>query len=234
MVATPNPQPQWLLDDLALLEHDDPGGRRAEMSTNTSVLLAEGKSLVVDSAFDYLLTQIREIASGGYPPAGLVLSHRHLAENGNLFRVFAEEFGAPIFLHPLDAGHSQAASAVEFQDPMQSPLFAEFGVEVIHFPGQTDGSVMLYRQRDGLVIAGDSAMGTTRPQAAGGMERLIRPPFFTSTDDEQLRRNWLGFERPVSHVVPYHGSVYVGHGGERMAEIMRPLVRQETTRGVKG
>lgn len=232
---TPTPEPQRLLEDLILLEHADPGARRVQMSTNAYVLLAEGKALVVDAAFDYLLPPIREIAREGHPPAGLVLSHRHLAGNGDLFRAFEEEFGVPVFLHPLDAGHEQSRGAgVEFQDPMASPLFGEFGVEVIHFPGQTEGSVMLYRGRDGLLLTGDSAMGPTRPQAAGGTERLIRTPAFTSVDDGRLRRNWLGFDRPVSHVGPYHGGVYANRAGGEMEGIMRPLKREEPTRGMEG
>ncbi len=234
MKATPSPEPKWLLEDLILLEHDDPGGREAGMSTNSYALLTEGKALIVDAAFEYLLPSIQAIAEGGYPPAALLLSHRHLAGNGDLFRAFKEEFDAPIFLHPLDVGHPQASGAgVRFQDPTESPLFAQFGVEVLHFPGQTEGSVMLYRQRDGLLLSGDSAMGTTGPQAAEGMERLIRPPVFTSVDDEGLRQNWLGFERAVSHLGPLHGSVYVDRA-EEIREVMRPLVRDEPTRGVEG
>jgi len=232
--ATSSPEPNRLLDDLILLEHTDPGARPAGMSTNAYVLLADGKALIVDAAFDYLLTPTREIAGRGYRPAGLLLSHRHLAGNGDMFGAFQEEFGAPIFLHPLDAAHPQAGGAdVELRDPMESPLFAEFGVEVIHFPGQTEGSVMLYRRRDGLLLAGDSAMGPTNPQTASGVERLIRPPVFTSTDDAQLRRNWIEFAKPVAHLGPYHGSVYVDRD-KAMEGLMRPLVREEPTQGVEG
>ncbi|MDQ3783414.1 MAG: MBL fold metallo-hydrolase [Actinomycetota bacterium] len=234
MKATLSPEPRRLLDDLILLEHTDPGARPAGMSTNAYALLDDGKALLVDAAFDFLRPPTREIADEGYPPAGLLLSHRHLAGNGDMFEAFGEEFGVPIFLHPLDAAHPQAGGAgVKFRDPMESPLFAEFGAEVIHFPGQTEGSVMLYRRRDGLLLAGDSAMGPTNPQTASGVERLIRPPVFTSTDDAQLRRNWIEFDKPVAHLGPYHGSVYVGRS-EAMEELMRPLVREEPTLGVEG
>ena len=223
-----------LLADLILLEHDDPGGREARMSTNAYVLLAEGKALLVDASYSCLLPPICVIAGEGYPPVGLLLSHRHPAGNGDLFGTFEEEFGAPIFLHPLDADHPQARKAgVRFSNPMGSTMLPEFGVEVIHFPGQTEGSVMVYRRRDGLLLSGDSAMGTTRPQAAEGMERLIRPPVSTSVDDPGLRRNWARFEESVTHFGPFHGSVYVDRGAE-MEELMRPLPREEQTRGVEG
>lgn len=234
METTPiYPRPRRLLEDVVLLEHDDPGGRAAGRSTNSYVLLSRGKSLVVDAAFGYLLPAIRRVADEGYPPAGLFLSHRHLAGNGDLFGAFGREFGAPVFLHPLDAGHPQARSAgVRFEDPTRgATLSEEFGVEVVLFPGHTEGGAMLYRGRDGLVLAGDSAMGPTGPQAADGLERLIRPPIETNVDDEQLRLNWMGFARPVSHLGPYHGNAYMGRGDE-LARIMRPLTREEPSRGM--
>lgn len=229
----PTPEPRRLLTDPILLEHDDPGGRPAGRSTNAYVLLSRDRSLVVDAAFGYLLPAIRQIASEGYPPAGLLLSHRHLAGNGDLFRAFGREFGVPVFLHPVEAGHPQARSAgVDFGNPTKSATLAdEFGLRVVLFPGHTEGGAMFYRERDGLILAGDSAMGTTKPQAAEGIEHLIRPPVGTSADDEQLRRNWLGFGLSVSHVGPYHGNAYVGRG-DGLEEIMRPLTREEPSRGM--
>lgn len=228
-----SPRTRRLSDNLVLLEHDDPGGRAAGRSTNAYVLLAEGRSLVVDAAFGYLLPAIREIADGGHPPAGLFLSHRHLAGNGDVFRAFEREFGAPVFLSAVDAGHPQARSAgVRFEDPAGSATLAdEFGLRTVPFPGHTEGSVLIYQESSGLLLAGDSAMGTTRPQAARGLEHLIRPPIQTSADDGALRRGWLGFGLPVSHVGPYHGNAYVGRGDE-LAGIMRPLGREEPTVGM--
>lgn len=234
MSTLSGPKSRRLLDDLILLEHDDPGGREAGMSTNAYVLISDGKSLLMDVSYEHLLLLVRAVAGEGYPPAGLLLSHRHLAGNGDVFGTFEEEFDAPIFLHPLDTEHPQAKSAgVEFRNPMENTLFEEFGAEVMHFPGQTEGSVMLYRERDGLLLSGDSAMGPTNPQTAGGMERLIRPPLFTSVDDEGLRRNWMRFDRSVVHFGPLHGSVYMNRA-DRMEEIMHPLVREEPTQGVEG
>ncbi len=225
--------PRRLLEDLVLLEHDDPGGRAVGRSTNAYLLLSGDRALVVDAAFAYLLPAVRQVADQGYPPAGLFLTHRHLAGNGDLFRAFEREFDAPVFLHPEDAGHPQARSAgVDFQDPTRSAMLSgEFGLQVVPFAGHTGGGAMLYRERDGLVLAGDSAMGTTRPQAAEGLEHLIRPPVQTSADDERLRQNWIGFGLPVSHVGPYHGNAYIGRGND-LAKIMRPLTRDEPTVGM--
>jgi hypothetical protein len=87
------------------------------------------------------------------------------------------------------------------------PVLREFGFEALLFPGQTAGSIMLYStNNEGLLLTGDSAMGTTADQAKAGLERLIRPPIETSVDDAELRRQWLAFDRPVATVLPFHGT----------------------------
>lgn len=223
-----------LLDDLVWLEHSDPGGAPAGLSTNAYALLSGDEALVVDADADYLLSPLAELAAAGHKPVGLVLSHRHLVGDGDVLAAFRDAYGAPVLLHPLDASHPQALFAgVEFADPAASPLPRRFGLEVIHFPGQTEGSVMLYRERDGLLLAGDSAMGTTTPQAERGLRRFVRPPQDTSVDDARLREEWLGFERrPVRHLAPLHGTPQVGHpDGE---ELMGTLARAAPTVGMTG
>jgi glyoxylase-like metal-dependent hydrolase (beta-lactamase superfamily II) len=114
---------------------------------------------------------------------------------------------------------------------MNHPLLAEFGVEAIHFPGHTAGHIALYSaEKGGVLFAGDAAMGTTARQAAEGIERLIRPPAGLSTDDAELRRRWVSFDRPVATVLPYHGTGYVDRGVQ-ITSIMAPLTRQQPTNG---
>jgi len=219
----------WLLDDLVLLEHADPGAQAAQLSTNSYAVLADGASLIFDASFDYLLPPLRELAAAGKPPAGLVLSHRHVAGNGDLFAAFSAEFGVPVLMHPLDIAHPQALrSGAAFADVTASDLPARFGLEVVYFPGQTEGSIMLYRRRDGLLLAGDSAMGTTKPQDREGIRRLVRPPAQTSISDALLRRNWESFDLPIAHIAPYHGTP-VMHAGELLPDLLASLSREPPT-----
>ena len=89
---------------------------------------------------------------------------------------------------------------------------------------------MLYSTNNvGLLLTGDSAMGTTADQAKAGLDRLIRPLIETSVDDAELRRQWLAFDRPVATVLPFHGTGYVDRPAADLASIMRPLVRSEPT-----
>jgi glyoxylase-like metal-dependent hydrolase (beta-lactamase superfamily II) len=115
---------------------------------------------------------------------------------------------------------------------MGHPLLAEFGLEAIHFPGHTEGHIVLYgADKNGLLFTGDAAMGTNSNQAGTGIEQLIRPPAGLSTDDVELRNRWLSFDRPVATVLPYHGTGYVDRAGD-IARIMAPLRRELPTLGL--
>ena len=249
-----SPEPLLLLDDLALFEHGDPGSRPFGMSTNSYALLKGDRALLVDASFDYLVPSIRALAERGSKPVGMVLLHRHLlVGNHKMLDAFGAEYGPlPIFLHPLDAdyapdadpraaGHPlenvaprEAAPGTDFQNPVGSSLLAEFGVEALHFPGHTAGSVLLYRE-DGLVLSGDAAMSTTVRGAAEGTERLIRGPTPFNVDDALLRQSWLEFGRPVTHFAPYHGrTAYLHRSPAAMTTIMRPLLCEEPTQGMDG
>ena len=45
----------------------------------------------------------------------------------------------------------------------------------------------------------------------------------------ELREQWLTFKRPVSTVLPFHGTGYIDRQADDLASIMRPLVRPELT-----
>ena len=136
-----------------------------------------------------------------------------------------------MLLHPIDASHQQAlTSGIQFENPVGHPVLGEFGFETGRFHGQTAGSIVLYSTKTGgLLLTGDSAMGTTANQAKAGLERLVRPPIETSVDDAELRRQWIAFHRPVATVLPFHGTGYVNRPVVDLASIMLLLVRSEPT-----
>jgi len=221
-----------LSEDVVLIEHSDPGAWQAQLSTNTYAVLRHGRAILLDTNFSPLLPFVRELAARGFTPAALVISHRHVAGTGDAVRTLAKEFKVPVLMHPQDVGHPQAmVTQVPYENPIDHPLLAEFGLEAIHFPGHTSGHIALYSaDTGGLLLTGDAAMGTTAGQAAAGIERLIRPPAGLSTDDAELRKRWLSFNRPVATVLPYHGTGYVDRAAD-IARIMAPLTREQPTTG---
>ena len=226
------PQMTELREDVVLIEHSDPGARHARLSTNAYVVLTPGRALFIDTNLSILAPFMQELAARGFTPAALVISHRHVAGNGDAVRALANQFKMPVLMHPRDATHPQAMVAeVPYENPIGHPVLAEFGLEALHFPGHTSGHIALYGSgKGGLLIAGDAAMGTTAGQAASGVERLVRPPAGLSTDDTQLRQQWLSFSRPVATVLPYHGTGYVDRAAD-IAGIMAPLTREQPTTG---
>ncbi len=231
--GTPEPQMTELREGLILLEHSDPGARRAGLSTNTFAILKNGRALLVDVSFSLLVPYVRALASKGFAPAALVLTHRHVAGTGDSVREIGDEFDIPLLMHPIDAHHPQAGVAgVHFEDPTGHTLLAEFGMESILFPGHTEGHIVLYgAEAGGVLITGDAAMGTSSQQAAAGVEKVIRPPMQLSTDDAGLRKHWLAFKRPVATILPYHGTGYIDRSEAEMASIMAPLVSATPTMG---
>ena len=227
----PEPQMTELREGLILLEHSDPGARRAGLSTNTFAVLKNGRALLVDVSFSLLVPFVRELSAKGFKPAGLLVTHRHVAGTGDSLRAIADEFKIPVLLHPIDAQHPQARVAnVSFENPMTHPLLAEFGWEPILFPGHTEGHIMLYEAADGgTLITGDAAMGTSSGRAKAGVEKVIRPPMQLSTDDDELREHWLSFKRPVASILPYHGTGYLDRSAADMANVMEPLANAKGT-----
>ena len=150
---------------------------------------------------------------------------------GDAIGDLSTEFKIPVLLHPIDASHEQAMdSGIQFENPVGHPILGEFGFEALLFPGQTAGSIILYTTKHGgVLLTGDSAMGTTANQAKAGLERLVRPPIETSVDDAKLREQWLAFDRPVATVLPFHGTGYIDRQAADLASIMHPLVRPESS-----
>lgn len=225
------PQVTRLRPDIVLIEYSDAGAEEAHLSTNTYALLNAGRMLLVDANVSSLLPFVRQLSDNGYSPAALVLSHRHVVGLGDAIGDLSTEFKIPVLLHPIDAGHQQAlVSGIQFENPVGHPVLGEFGFEALLFPGQTAGSVVLYSTKHGgILLTGDSAMGTTADQAKDGLERLVRPPMETSVDDAELLEQWLAFDRPVATVLPFHGTGYIDRQAADLASIMRPLVRREPT-----
>lgn len=218
-----------LRSDIVLMEHSDPGAERMHISTNTYALLKGKLMLLVDVNSSPLLPFLEQLSYDKFSPTAIVITHRHVVGSGDALGDLKNEFKIPILLHPNDAKHEQAmAAGLRFENPLGHKALDEFGFEVLLFPGQTVGSIMLYSPNSGgVLLSGDSACGTSADQEKASIERLVRPPIETSEDDAELRRHWLAFSRPLSTVLPLHGTGYFDRKKLDLDSIMRPLVRAE-------
>lgn len=214
---------QWLFDDVLLLPQDGAATGPTGRPPNSYAVLLGGRSVLFDAVYSWALPGIRQLADDGHPPEALVVSHHHVAAQGDAFEALQDEFDLPILLHPDDAQHRSAQQTdVSFENPTSSDVLAEARLDVIHVPAHTEGSVMLYAEKHGgFVLAGDSAVG---PGPRQGLQppRLERPPTISETADQHLRDLWRSFGRPLRTILPLHGATYVDR--DDLAEIMQPLI----------
>ena len=231
MASLAEPTLEKLYDDLYVLQHADPGARRAGMTTNSYAVLSDDSAVYIDVGSESLRPLVNQVTEMGYTPAALLLSHRHVATSSDTLLMFARKFGVPVFLHPVDARNPQAAqSGIEFVDPIENDLLRQFDLEARFFPGHTEGHIVNYwDQHGGVLFTGDAAMGTTIEQDQNGTEHLVRPPIRMTVNDDALRQGWANFDDHLNGVAPYHGTIYLDRA-DSMTDLMRPLQRSEPTR----
>lgn len=161
------------------------GVRMARKTWGSNVyVLTVGSLVVVDGGFPMdarrLSRRIREIAPGG--PDLFVATHYHLDHTGAISRL-AGELGGGVAAHTIDAEVMEGNQPYEtyridwlrtIYYKSLSPLFryryvdvdlrleegdmidALGGLEVVHVPGHTAGSIALYQKNRGILFSGDT------------------------------------------------------------------------------
>ena len=223
-------EPQYLFDNLVLLPQEGAQTGPTGRPPNSFAILTNGSSILFDAPYSWVTPAVRRLRDEGYPPAALVLSHSNVAGQGDVFDVMTQEFGVTVLLHPADAARDESRQAgVEFSDPRESNVLSEEGLEVLHFPGHTDGSIVLYSEsHGGFLLAGDSAVGPG-PRQDPTPPRLVRAPATNAESEEGLKEQWHALTnsgRPLRTICPLHGTLYVDR--DDISEIMRPLIEGES------
>lgn len=154
-------------------------------------------------------------------PSAIILTHGHFDHTGSVIRL-SDEWDVPVYVHYLEAPYLTGRSAYPPPDPSvgggvfswlsflypRQPLDLEGRLlllpengnvpgldewKYIHTPGHAPGHVSLYRERDGVLLAGD-AFVTTRQESLLSVltqeKHLSGPPKYFTYD-------WLAAERSV-------------------------------------
>jgi glyoxylase-like metal-dependent hydrolase (beta-lactamase superfamily II) len=195
-----------------------------------------------------IISAVTEHMGANAMPRAIVLTHGHF-DHAGAARELADRWGVPVYAHPLELPFLRGKSDYPPQDPtvggalaLLSRVFPHAGRDLgkhahmlpadgvvpamrdwrwISTPGHTPGHVSLFREHDGVLIAGD-ALATENQDSFFGMVThrpcFNRPPAPFTTDwpaaQQSLRE--LG-ERPVNVVAAGHGTP-IRAGGTQLRE----------------
>ena len=189
---------------------------------NSYAIVRDGVSVFFDAPFSWTMDGVRAIAEE-HTPLAMVISHRDLAASGDAYQEFRAEFGGPILMHPDDQATEKARELdVPLTDPMgeDGQVLRDAGIEVIHIPGHSPGSIMLYlADEGGILLAGDSAVGPG-PEQSDRTPRLERP--IQADEDPRFLDTWQKTisRLPVAAVLPLHGEAYLRRDHENFSDIV--------------
>ena len=192
------------------------------------------------------------------PPACIVLTHGHFDHVGVL-ETLADEWNVPVNAHPLEHPYLDGSASYPPADPwvggglmaLLSPLYPRSPVDVrsrlralpadgsvpsmpgwrwIHTPGHAQGHVSLWREADGLLVAGDAFVTTGQESAyevAVQTPEMHGPPRYFTPD-------WAAAGRSVRNLAALEPELVVtGHGqamrGQRMRAALHKLAAEFET-----
>jgi glyoxylase-like metal-dependent hydrolase (beta-lactamase superfamily II) len=156
---------------------------------NSYVVHAPGGDIIVDAGAE----PEKILAATRKEVAAILITHGH-ADHVNALDAVRERTGAPIYMHPEDAG----SAGVESYEPLQDGegmSMAGQSIYVLHTPGHSPGSVTFVVGRDQIV--GD----------------LVLPGSVGRTDIQGA--SWEQIEVSLRKVMPYwqgNTRLYTGHG----------------------
>jgi glyoxylase-like metal-dependent hydrolase (beta-lactamase superfamily II) len=199
--------------------------------------------------------------STGSTPTAIVMTHGHFDHRGSLLQL-ADEWGVPVYCHHQERPYLTDRASYPPPDPSvgggmmalmsfvypKGPINAEQhlaelpedgsvpGLEDwrwIHTPGHTPGHISLFRERDGVLIAGDAFVTTMQESAISVMiqKKIVwGPPKYFTPD-------WGAAARSVRELAALEPNVIVtGHGqamyGDEARKGLHKLSRDFWQRGI--
>lgn len=186
-------------------------------------LVWDGRSpdaLVIDPGMGAADPLLLRVASNDLRVHLVANSHGHIDhifDDGPLMR----GSGAPLAIHPDDAYRLDGRNSYGFEIEAvtathdlaegQQVRIGDLVFDVLHTPGHTEGSVCLYEERAGLLLAGDVLF-------AGSYGRTDLP----GGDDEQMAASLARLSREL----PEDVRVLPGHGPETTVAREMPWLRR--------
>lgn len=180
---------------------------------------------------------VAEVIADSAPPSAIIMTHGHFDHRGSL-QELADEWNVPVFCHPMEAPYLNGKASYPPPDPSVgggmlatlSFMFPKTPIDItehlftlpedgtvphldgwryIHTPGHTAGHISLFRERDGVLIAGDALVTTQQESVvavATQAKVLSGPPKYFTAD-------WGASARSVKELTNLEPNVIAtGHG----------------------
>jgi glyoxylase-like metal-dependent hydrolase (beta-lactamase superfamily II) len=199
--------------------------------------------------------------STGSTPKAIVMTHGHFDHRGSLIDL-ADEWGVPVYCHHQEVPYLTGLASYPPPDPSvgggmmatlsfvypKGPINAEQYIKElpedgtvpeledwrwIHTPGHTPGHVSLFREKDGVLIAGDAFVTTLQESlisVATQAKIITGPPKYFTPD-------WVSAVRSVRELSDLEPNVIAtGHGqtfyGEEGRKALHKLVKEFWQKGM--
>lgn len=206
-------------------------------------------------------SMVTELFGNGSKPRAIIMTHGHFDHRGSLIEL-AEEWGVPVYCHHMERPYLTGKSSYPPADPSvgggamallsfaypRGPINAEqYLVELpedgsipelsewkwIHTPGHTPGHISLFREKDGVLVAGDAFVTTMQESllaVATQTKFVCGPPKYFTPD-------WGAAARSVKELAALEPNVIAtGHGqamyGDEARKELHKLSREFWKQGM--
>ena len=194
----------------------------------------------LENSADFILHSVEERYGKESRPHAIVLTHGHFDHVGSVIKL-SELWDVPVYAHKLEVPYLTGKKDYPLADPTvdegmvakMSPTFPHKSIDLgfrviplpsdgqipgmngwkwIHTPGHTEGHIALYRENDGVIIAGD-AFTTVKQESLMSVitqnEKISGPPKYLTTD-------WQRAEESVSKLKDLSPSLALPSHGKPM------------------
>jgi len=178
----------------------------------------------IENCHDFIIETTEKRFGKGTKPDAIILTHGHFDHIGSAKKL-AEEWDVPIYVHPLELPYFTGERDYPSYNSEADGQRAEVGEKVyvlpedgkvpglpgwkwIHTPGHTKGHISLFREMDGVLIAGD-ALTTTKDDSLMAVcnqkEMILGPPAHMTEDWNLAKESLLKLQALEPHVIaPSH------------------------------